>query len=66
MIWTEIATMKTTLKRDDLKKYLDDGTKGVHESVLRSYQVLSEVKRMLKIGTPSEVILMAIEVMEEK
>lgn len=35
-----------------------------HESVLRSYQILEQVKGLLELGTPQSVILDIISVME--
>lgn len=40
------------------------GCKGVHESTLRAFHILEEVKRLLTLGTPSEVILELIQEMQ--
>jgi phage terminase small subunit len=51
----------TSLDRPQLQKWLDEGCKGVHESVVRSYQVLQLVKDLLEKKTDHEVILQIIE-----
>lgn len=39
-------------------------SKGVHESCLRSFHILHEVKRLLVLGTPGEVVSELIKEME--
>jgi hypothetical protein len=51
----------TRLDRAELQKCLDEGCKGVHESVVRSYQVLQLVKDLLDKKVDHEVILQIIE-----
>lgn len=43
---------------------IPSGAKGVHESCLRSYQILQQVKYFLKKGTPTEIVLELISEME--
>jgi hypothetical protein len=45
---------------------VDPRSSGSHESVLRSYQVLSEVKNMLDRGDSSETIRAFIAWVEDK
>jgi hypothetical protein len=59
-----IANWQTTLERDELKEALESGCSGVHESVLRAYQILRKVKILLELGTPSPVIIELIALME--
>lgn len=40
------------------------GTKGVHESMLRAYQILEKAKEYLALGVPSGVVLDLIAEME--
>jgi len=48
----------------DMQKYLDSGTKWVHESILRSYSILDTVKGMLSRWDSKETIQWIIEEME--
>ena len=45
-------------------KSIPPGCRGVHESVLRGYQILSKVKELLKEGTSAGIVLELIELME--
>ena len=56
--WLKIAERPTAVMK------IPDSTTGVHESTLRAYVILEEVKGLLQMGTPGTVILKAIEVME--
>ena len=40
------------------------GSKGVHESTLRAYQILERTKDFLKRGVPQDIVLELIEEME--
>lgn len=40
------------------------GNNGVHESLLRSWRILAEVKSLLTRGTPGDVVLDLITLME--
>lgn len=40
------------------------GTKGIHESCLRAYQILEKTKELLSLGTPAGVVLDFISDME--
>ncbi len=59
-----IANWQTTITREEMQEMLDYGTEGAHESLMRSYQILDKVKRMLQAGTPREVVLELIALME--
>ena len=59
-----IRSMPTSLDADRMREYLSDGCKGVHESILRSYQILHKVKWLLSQGVSSQVIIELIELME--
>lgn len=54
----EIAKMPTDVRQ------IHEGSSGVHESVLRAYQILEKVKELLDAGTPTEVVMELIETME--
>lgn len=41
-------------------------TKGIHESLFRSYHILEKTKGLLQEGTPGHVVLMLISEMEEE
>jgi len=43
---------------------IPDGSKGVHESVLRAYNILRRVKEWLERGVPPGVILDLVSEME--
>lgn len=58
---TEIAALPTTIETRD-PKYV--GCLGVHESVLRAYQIVVKVKELLAAGTPAPVVLELVEDME--
>jgi len=66
------ATIKTSLKTSiaeiqELKTTVHSVPKdcsGIHESTLRSYQILQKVKDLLNRGTPTDVILELIWEME--
>lgn len=38
---------------------------GVHESVMRSYQILEIVKDLVRVGTPAKVVLELVEFIED-
>jgi len=57
--------MPTTLERDYVKASLEDGTRGFHESLLRSYHILAKVKWLLDQGAPPEVVRELIALMED-
>lgn len=57
----EPKSRPTSLDRQQLQKYLNDGCSGVHESLLRSYGVLQLVKTLLEKKTDHEVILQIIQ-----
>lgn len=59
-----IRDMETTIDRGNMEKFLASGCNGVHESVLRSYQILSKVKVLLEANTRQDLILELIELME--
>lgn len=54
----EIAAMPTTVDR------IPEHCRGVHESVLRAYNILALVKRWLKDGAPASIILEVIDDLE--
>lgn len=62
----EIQKVPTSISREELQQHVVSGCAGVHESVLRSYQVLQQVKRLLSKGVPPDIISELIEVMESK
>ena len=58
--YLEIRKMETCID------VIPSGCKGVHESVLRAYQILRKTKELCKKGVPTDVILELIELMESK
>lgn len=59
--WDVIRAMRTTVERIP-----DIAGGGVHESTLRSFQILDEVKKMLARGDSPETIRTFIEWAERK
>lgn len=49
-----------------LVEEIPPGAKGVHESVLRAYNILEKVKHLLEEKTPSKIVLELIREMEGK
>ena len=64
MDYDQIRAMPTTLTREEIKDHVDHGARGVHESVLRAYQILGKVKWLIEKGTAPEVIEELIRMME--
>jgi hypothetical protein len=64
--WIDISRYPTvfdfTNKPNEPKKVIPS---KIHESLLRSYHIVKEIKSLLSMKTPSEVILDAIKVMEQ-
>jgi len=60
----EIANMPTTLRNEMLREEMEHGTRGFHESLLRSYHIAKKVRALLVLGTPAEVILEMMDLME--
>jgi hypothetical protein len=56
MDWIEISKIPTI--------YEDENTGSSHESLLRAFNILEEVKELLILKTPSSIILKIIAVME--
>lgn len=61
----EIQELQTYATRDLMKDIISACGKGIHESIFRSFGILEKVKHLLEIGTPHEVILEMIDLMEE-
>jgi len=51
MRWSEIAATPTGVE------CMQDGHKGLHESLVRSYHILSKAKEYLARGVPADVLL---------
>jgi hypothetical protein len=61
----DVRKMPTSIERDAMRGYLaTEQCSGVHESVLRAYQILSQVKIMLEAETPPDLVLDLILLME--
>ncbi len=60
----EIANMPTTLRNDLVREQMEQGSQGFHESLTRSYHVAKKVRALLELGTPTEVILEIMDLME--
>jgi hypothetical protein len=54
----EIAAMPRVIEA------IPPGTRGVHESVLRAYQILEKAKDLMRRNTPVDVVLELIAEME--
>lgn len=59
-----VRDFPTSVTSAEMERYLGEGCTGVHESTLRAYHILTEVKRYLELGTPASVVLEIIEEME--
>ena len=57
---TEIQQMPTCIN------VIPQGATGVHESCVRSYQILEKVKYLLNKKVPSEIVIELINEMELK
>jgi len=64
MDYGTIRAMQTSIEAEQMRQYLAEGCKGVHESVLRSYQILEKVKWLLQLQTSPRVIAELIDFME--
>ncbi len=64
MIIREIANMPTVLRSETVRTELEAGTRGFHESLLRSYHVAAKVRALLILKAPPEVILEIMDLME--
>ena len=69
----ELSRYPDTLTREQVEKDCSNsayqlkimtGPNGWHESLFKSFHVLENVKRLLGVGTPGEVVLDLIEEME--
>ena len=63
LTWREIAEMPAIIS-PRLGETLEPGCRGVHESVLRGYQLVAKVKDYLARGVPADVILELIDEVE--
>lgn len=59
MKWVDIAAMPQSVAE------VPQGYRGIHESCLRSYQLLEKVKDYLRRGVPADVLLELIAETEE-
>jgi len=64
MDYVRISTLCTELSDDYVRQKLHDGCRGFHESLMRSYHILAQVKELLNSDTPSAVVLDLISIME--
>jgi len=58
---TQPKQSPTSLDRGELEKIVMNGAAGIHESLLRSYQVLQLVKDLLNRKVDHEVVLQIIQ-----
>ena len=63
--WVLISKMKTNISEEDFQNGSKRNFSGIHESTLRAYNILENVKELLRINTPHEVILQLINLMEK-
>lgn len=63
MTWNELASLDSSISRKEMQEILDNAanTRGLHESVLKSFQVLGKVEEYLKMEVPNSVILELLE-----
>lgn len=66
MNYLDIAKLKTVFGAEDARFVLDGNCTGMHESLLRSYQILAKVKWLLEKNTATEVVLELIALMETR
>ena len=60
-----IRKMPQKISDKDMKEYLKEWCKWVHESIFRSYSILDIVKKMLKNWDSNETIEWVINELEE-
>jgi hypothetical protein len=60
----EIRKFPIRIDIDKIKSDMSTGLRAYHESILRSYQILGQVKYYLKENVPANIILELIETME--
>ena len=62
MTWNELASLDTCISKEKGLAILNSSKcTGIHESVLKSFQVLSKVEEYLKMKVPHSVILEMLE-----
>ncbi len=61
---SNIHKMRTTVEVEDIKRAIKDRSTGIHESLLRSYQILQVVKAALAKRWSYEAIELLIDLME--
>jgi hypothetical protein len=66
MDYIDIQRLPTSVTRDELVEYHEQGVSGVHESVLRAFNILNKVKWLLDKKTDPDVIRELIYLMETK
>lgn len=64
MDWIIISQMPTCISRDQINEWARGSDNGAHESILRSWHILAEVKQLLQKGVDTGVILRLIALME--
>lgn len=62
MTWNELASLDDCLSREHIQEVMNNTQcKGIHESVLKSFQVLRKVEEYLRKEVPHSVILEMLE-----
>ena len=62
--YLQIRDTQTSITPDYARKVFNEGAVGIHESVLRSYQILQKVRVLLADGVPPHVVLELIDLMD--
>ena len=58
--------LQEIIKIPTVIKEIPDGSTGVHESCVRSYQILNKVKYYLSKNVPNDIIIELIDELENK
>jgi len=64
--YSEIQRTLTSISAQQMREHLASGCAGIHESVMRSYQILEKVKWLLERDTHPEVLKELIDHMESE
>lgn len=65
MTWEEIKFLPSTITKEKIEKvFSDPECTGIHESVLRSFQLVQKIRKYLKMEVNHSVILEMMDFVE--
>ena len=64
--WDEIRETQTSITTEFIRGSLDGLGHGIHESLLRSFHIVQEVKAMLERGDSPQTVLTFIKWAEQR